>query len=302
MTVGCLVDTTRCIGCRSCQVACKGANDLTADETRFFAAAGGYQNPRRFSPYTRTLITYHEIDQPDDPPRWIFVKHQCLHCTDLYCAEDCAPEVFHRTASGVVAFDAPECIGCAACLDSCPFDVPAIDYWDVDTPHIRKCDFCLGRQEADLPAASVDGRRRDGPALQRHRQSFSTPGCAKACPTGALRFGRRDQLLAEAKRRIAAEPEKYVNHVYGETEAGGTAWLYLASVPFTQLGFPESLPPLGQSELLGATDRSSGRWLDLGSCLTSLVAGMSWFFRRRDTLRRTKNTAAGEAENRSSDV
>jgi len=239
--IACLVDTTRCIGCRSCQVACKQANGLKSDETKFFAAPGGYQNPKRFSPYTNTLVRYYELEDAAGGPLWVFVKHQCLHCADMYCSAVCAPGVYQRTESGVIACRSELCIGCAACVDACPFGVPAVDYWDVETPHLRKCQFCLGRQKSE-PPAELDGRPLPPDAVARYRDSLHTPACVKACPAGALQFGPRDQLLAEAKQRIAAHPKRYIDHVYGETEAGGTAWLYLAAVPFEELGLPARFP------------------------------------------------------------
>ena len=256
MRVACLVDTTRCIGCRSCQVACKQSNSLAAEKTNFPASTGGLQNPSRFSPRTFTYVSYHESDGADGQPIWVFVKRQCMHCTNMYCAYVCAPQVYHRTATGVVAYQPDYCIGCSACVDACPFGVPAIDYWDLATPHVRKCTFCLKRQQREIDGVEVDGRPLSGSALKRHRESLQTPACANACPTGCLQFGDREQLLAEAKRRIAAAPDKYVDQVYGETEAGGTAWLYLAAVPFDQLGFPtkfENLDILQKPEGVGAT-------------------------------------------------
>ena len=253
----CLVDTTRCIGCRSCQVACKQSNQLQADKTRFFAAEGGYQNPPRFSPRTFTYIAYHETVDEAGEPVWVFIKRQCMHCGDLYCNRVCPVELFRKTDSGVVAYEADQCIGCGQCIDACPFHVPTIDQWDVPTPHLRKCSFCLGRQEARIDGADVDGRALSGEALERHRESFQKPACSKACPTGAIQFGDREELLAEARRRIAAEPDKYIDHVYGEVEAGGTGWLYLGSVPFKELGLPTRFLDLDmfQKTDLGATSR-----------------------------------------------
>lgn len=288
--IGCLVDTTRCVGCRSCQVACKQANGLKSDENKSFAKAGGYQNPRKFTPQTFTYISDHELTDDAGRPRWVFVKHQCLHCTEMYCAYVCAPGVYYRTTTGVVDALSQQCIGCAACLDACPFAVPTIDYWDQVTPLIAKCVFCLQRLQASVPA-TLNGRPLEGEQQARYEASLHTPACAKTCPNGALRFGEREELLAEARRRIAAEPGRYVDHIYGETEAGGTAWLYLASVPFERLGFPTSLPKPGTMEgmpRLGSTE-TSRPWASLGGSLATLGAGLCWFFKRRDEVRDSSN-------------
>jgi len=231
---GCLVDTTRCIGCRSCQVACKQSNGLKSEATQFFAAGGGYQNPRQSSAQTFTYIAFHELEPAPGEPQWVFVKHQCMHCDTLYCGSVCPTGVFRKTADGVVDCWADGCIGCGQCMGACPFRSPRIDYFNMGTPAVRKCGFCLGRQQAAIDEVQVD----DQSLSESRQRGFQTPACAKACPTGAIKFGNREELLAEAKRRIADNPQRYVDQVYGETEAGGTAWLYLAAVPFESLGLP----------------------------------------------------------------
>jgi len=296
MTVACLVDTTRCIGCRSCQVACKQAHGLKADDTKFFAAEGGYQNPLGFTPYTRTYVAFHERDPAGGGPAWVFVKHQCMHCKDMRCANVCAPQIYWRTPEGVVAFAPSGCIGCSACVDECPFGVPVIDYWDVDTPHLRKCTFCLDRQEAEIESVRLDDRPLSGREQQRYEAALTTPACVRACPTGALCFGARDELLAEARRRIAAAPDRYVDHIYGEKELGGLGWLYLAAVPFKELGFPTEFPPPmehGQMGMHRPQHRPRpGRcrvWSSLSGALGATLAGLTWFFRRREKVRRSRS-------------
>jgi len=238
MTSACLVDITRCIGCRSCQVACKQSNGLAAEQVKSFTAWSGDQNPARFSYRRHTYVSYHELGGSVGQPRWVFVKHQCLHCTRMYCAEVCAANVFQRNEAGVVVCESDRCIGCCACVDACPFGVPTIDYWDLPTPHVRKCSFCLGRQESEIRQLRLDGKPLEGELLARYRNSLQMPACAKACPTRAIQFGDRRKLLEEARRRIAARPDRYVDHVYGQSEAGGTSWLYISGVPFEKLGFP----------------------------------------------------------------
>ena len=285
MTFACLVDTTRCVGCRSCQVACKQSNSLEAERTKFFAAPGGYQNPAKFSPHTRTYVSYHELEDEAGGLKWVFLKQQCMHCTDMRCADVCAPGVFRLTASGVVVCDADECIGCAACVTECPFGAPRIEYWGLETPQIRKCSFCFERRQAKLDAVRVNGKPLRGESLRRHQASFHTPACAKACPAGAILFGRRDQLLAEARRRIAADPKRYVDHVYGEKELGGCGWLYLAGVPFEKLGLPVQFVAPAEFKGMGCKDGSRSPVASVWRGIGTLLVAVAWFFKRRDEVR-----------------
>lgn len=290
MRCACLVDTTRCIGCRSCQVACKQSNNLQAEGTRFFAGTGGYQNPTRLSPRTFTFISFHELDDRAGRPVWIFAKHQCMHCENMYCATVCAAEVFHKTATGIVACEADKCVGCAACVDECPFGVPTIDYWDLPTPYMRKCSFCIERQEAKASGHRINGKTLPARESADYEKSLHMPACAKACPSGAIQFGPRQKLIAEARRRIAAEPDRYVDHIYGLSEAGGTGWLYLASVPFEQLGLPVKFKPFepgAEMGRMGANVRTRGPLASIGSSLGAVLAGIGWLFRRRNEVRST---------------
>jgi formate dehydrogenase iron-sulfur subunit len=142
-----------------------------------------------------------------------YVRRLCMHCEDPSCASACPVGAFEKTKLGPVSYDARRCLGCRYCMVACPFSVPRYE-WTSAVPAVRKCDMCRDRLErGELPA------------------------CVEACPAEATIAGTRQELLAEAHRRIAESPESYHPHVYGETEVGGTSVLFLSPVPFESLGF-----------------------------------------------------------------
>lgn len=215
MSYGLLIDTTKCIGCRGCQVACKQCNDLAAEKTGFQPIR---TNPPDMTARTWSLVSFHEVALSRQKLVWRFVKRQCMHCLEPACVSVCPVAALQKSAEGPVIYDSKRCIGCRYCMTACPFDVPKFQ-WESATPLVRKCGMCSDRL--------AEGEQ---------------PACVKACPSGALQFGQRDALLAEAHRRIAARPDRYVDHVYGEQEVGGTGVLYLADVPFAAIAFPAALP------------------------------------------------------------
>lgn len=143
----------------------------------------------------------------------IYAKKQCMHCLSPACASACLTRAMHKTPEGPVTWTEDRCMGCRFCMVSCPFDMPKFEYQSAN-PRIEKCVMCVERL--------AEGKQ---------------PACVENCPTGALTFGPRAELLDQAMQRIYTDPDTYVRRVYGEHEAGGTSWLYLASVPFEQLGF-----------------------------------------------------------------
>jgi formate dehydrogenase iron-sulfur subunit len=245
-----LVDLVRCIGCRSCQVACKSWNDKSAEQTQ---CLGIYDNPPTLSADTWTVVRYTELEH-EGRFYWVFHKIQCMHCQDPACVSVCTVGALQKTADGPVTYDTEKCIGCRYCQYACPFGVPKFD-WSQRLSLISKCNFCNDRLQLGLE-----------------------PACVKACPTDALLFGERDQLITEARHRIATRPEKYVNHVYGEDEAGGTSFLYLSPVPFDKLGFPtlDRNPQTRNSEtIMGLTPITI-----IGALAT--VGGFYWLTERSD--------------------
>ena len=234
-----LIDTTKCIGCRSCQVSCKAWNDLPGEHTAAPKAGMGYQEPRLLSAKTYVVITDNLVDTPGIGPgfKQIFAKRQCMHCEEPACVSACPVTALHKHADGPVVYDKSRCIGCRYCMWACPWGVPTAEWESLD-PSIRKCTHCADRLSSAVP------QYHNGTPLSGEEQSHWVtqhlePACVKACPSGCLKYGERDELLAEAKQRVKNHPDRYVDHIYGEHEAGGTTMLYLASVPFEQIGFPK---------------------------------------------------------------
>jgi formate dehydrogenase iron-sulfur subunit len=211
---GVLVDLTRCIGCRSCQVACKSWNDRSVNKT---VLDGTFTNPPELNSDTFTRISFIEQEK-NNVPVWSFIKSQCMHCQDPACMSACPVGAFSRTAEGAVNYNFEKCIGCRYCMVACPFNIPKYE-WQSTSPWIRKCTFCSDRLVAG-----------------------KTPACIKVCPTQVMQFGQYDEIVKEAEKRLKENPGKYVDHIYGKEEAGGTSWIYLSAIPFEQLGFNTKIP------------------------------------------------------------
>ncbi|MBW2038839.1 MAG: 4Fe-4S dicluster domain-containing protein [Deltaproteobacteria bacterium] len=213
--VGVLVDTTRCIGCRSCEEACAEAHDLPVPD---ISDESVFEKRRDTSVTQWTVVNRYETKKGE-----VFVKRQCMHCSQPGCVAACLVKAMKKRKQGPVTWD-ENCMGCRYCMVSCPFDIPKFEYnsWN---PRIQKCNLCWER-------------------LKQGEQ----PACVEACPQEALVFGTRRELVEEAKRRIYQRPEKYVHHIYGEYEVGGTEWLYLSAVPFEQIGFRTDLGTIAYPE------------------------------------------------------
>lgn len=208
-----LHDTVRCVGCRRCEAACNKVNELPAPD-RPFDDLKVLSEKRRTTSKKYTVVN--QVDTGGAKP--IFIKNQCNHCLEPACASVCFVSAFTKTPEGPVVYDPSVCVGCRYCMIGCPFEIPTYEYDEALSPRVQKCTMCHPRIKEGL-----------------------LPGCVEACPTEALTFGKREDLIKIARQRIASSPGRYVDHIYGEKEMGGTSWLYLASVPFSQLGLREDL-------------------------------------------------------------
>ena len=251
---GMLTDLTKCIGCGWCTQACKEWNHLPAQQSG--DADGEHEGPC-LSAETWTFPELNEIEA-DGQRHKVFVKQQCMHCVDPACVSACPVGALQKLDSGPVVYDCTRCIGCRYCMVACPFGIPKFE-WEEPLPRIRKCTFCVDRQEDGLE-----------------------PACAAACPTGALTFGDRDALITEAEARIQADPDHYFHHIYGKDELGGTSWMYISPVPFEALGFPAfSTEPVTSVSEAVATYGTVG----VAASVTLLLGGMYyWFHGRQPTL------------------
>jgi formate dehydrogenase iron-sulfur subunit len=249
--VGVLVDTTRCVGCRACEAACSEANRLAppekpGDETVFAAR-------RRTSPSSLTVVNKSAEKSPSGEER--YAKTQCMHCVTPACASGCVVKALEKTAKGPVVYHEDRCLGCRYCMIACPFGVPKYEYAKA-VPLVKKCTFCAARQAKGLP-----------------------PACTDACPSGALTFGQRADLLEEAKTRIYQNPSRYIHEIYGEDEAGGTSWLYLSDVPFASLALPTEIARQSYPEM---ADGALSAVPFVVTLWPPLLMGLYAFSKRRD--------------------
>ncbi|MFZ5920365.1 MAG: hydrogenase 2 operon protein HybA [Chloroflexota bacterium] len=205
--IGMLYDATICVGCNACTNACRDWNGTAPEPDE----RGAYDAPRELSADTWTMIQLYQGEG-----EYSFVKRQCMHCIEPACVSGCPVQALQKTAGGPVTYAPERCIGCRYCMYACPFHIPRFE-WDEVIPVVAKCTLCADRLS----------------------QGIGGPNCAEWCPTGALVWGKRADLVAEAESRIAAGPDRYVDYVYGKEDAGGTSVLYLSGVSFDKIGFEE---------------------------------------------------------------
>ena len=254
-----LYDATRCIGCRSCLRACRTYNKLPPDPVE--SDGINYDMPRELSPNNFMVLQAYrqEADAATETTaEWSFIKKNCMHCNQPACAAACPVAALEKTEEGPVRYIEDRCIGCRYCMLACPFGVPRYE-WVERMPRVRKCNFNLA--------------------------------CVKACPVGALQVGKRRELIDEARQRIRDAPDRYIDHVYGEHEAGGTSYLILSGVPLEKLGLPD-LPSTVRSSYAEAIMRSMpGLIIGMGLFLGGLYQLEKW-------QRRTRSSVEDQSEDR----
>jgi formate dehydrogenase iron-sulfur subunit len=202
---GVLYDSSRCVGCRTCEYECAKAHGLPEPLSEVAAV-------RKTDETCNTVVNTYQTSKGE-----VYIKRQCMHCNQPACAAACLTQAMHKNETGPVTWNGDKCMGCRYCMVSCPFDMPKFEFHSAN-PKIQKCDMCFDRQKAG-----------------------EKPTCVTNCPNEALMYGTRRDLIKEARRRVYEKPDLYVDQIYGEHDTGGTGWLYIASVPFEELGMNTSL-------------------------------------------------------------
>lgn len=242
---GILIDTTKCVGCQQCQIACQKNKNLPVDTKQ-----------RQLSAVSPSVVQMMNVST--DPAKQDVkpVKKQCMNCLNPACVAACTVGALQKRADGPVIYDSNRCIGCRYCMYACPFGIPTFE-WNQQFSLIQKCDECAARQDQG-----------------------KLPACVESCPAKALTYGKRTDLLTIANQRIYSANSNYVEHVYGEHEVGGTSMLYLSSVPFERLGFPtltDKAPAEVNATIMHATPT-------IAAGMIMALSGMYWIIKQRDRL------------------
>jgi len=279
--VGMLYDSTLCVGCQACVFKCQEVNHLDSNPSSEIHSS----NPK-LSEYTHNVIQIWSDGSGENKDRledgYAYIKRQCMHCVDPNCVSVCPVSAMKKDpVTGIVTNDPSVCSGCRYCMVACPFSVPKYEYND-PLGQIQKCQLCNQKGVERIDNGLV-------------------PGCVEVCPTGAVIFGQRDELLKEARRRVAATPgdtyqyprltldsdelhdkaiPHYEPHIYGEKEGGGTQVLVLSGIPAEKLG----LPPL-KERADGARAETIQHGLYQGLALPLVVFGGLMFKTRLNMLK-----------------
>ena len=263
-----LIDTTRCTGCEQCVAACKEENGKLQDNRDMKDRPWRGQDAIDSLSSTRFCTI---LRRPGDH----YVRQQCRHCLDPACVSACLVGAMQKSPEGPVIYDEDLCMGCRYCLVACPYGIPRYD-WDRAIPYVRKCTMCY---ENRLKLKKV-------------------PACVEACPEEAAVFDERSELLNQARDRLDAEPDKYVQHIYGEHEVGGTSVLYISDIPLSFLGWQ---PASDTRKLPDLTWASLKKVPPVILAMGGLMGGIYWMVGRRMKMAAEAEVGTAPQETETSD-
>lgn len=242
MNAAILTDVTKCIGCDSCVEACVTVNELPPAKPYRWTSKDGLAAERYCS----------VLRKPDN----MYVRKQCRHCLEPACVSVCPVGALQKTEHSAVIYNQDLCMGCRYCMMSCPFGIPRYS-WDKTVPLVEKCTLCYHTR------------------LQQGRQ----PACTEICPTEATIFGDRAELLAEARRRLTSEPDKYIQKIYGESDVGGTSVLYISDKNLDFLAWQKDL---GSEPLPDLTKPAMTAVPPVFIAVGAAMYGLHWIIGRRN--------------------
>ncbi len=252
---GVVVDVRRCIGCKACQIACKAWNKLPAEKTAI-SEDGEYTNPTNLSAITWKVVHFKEVGEYDNEVegtgglKWRMMSDNCKHCLEPSCVSVCPSGALWKRSDGPVLYDLDRCIGCGYCTMACPWGVP---HFDDEIHAIRKCTMCYDRIDQGLE-----------------------PACVSVCPTDALKF-----MTLEEARKTVAEAEAAGLYTYGLDEVGGTSWLYISDIPFSEFGLPEYTSVTQKGYETDLLVKFAGAGLFVGG---ALLAAIRLYGERRESI------------------
>ena len=251
--MGFFTDTTVCIGCKACEVACKQWNDLPADGSQF-KKGGSYDHTGELGAATWRHVRFIEQLEEEQGPKWIFMSDVCKHCTNAGCLDSCPTGALIRTEFDTVVIQPDVCNGCGYCIPSCPFGVISRDHVD---GRAGKCTLCYDRLEDGLE-----------------------PACAKSCPTDSIQFGPYDELVDIAERRVAELRDRGVEkaYLYGSDQeiAGGLGAFFLFTEAPETYGLPASAEsPIQEGAVPATVAAVSAGLLAAAGVATAFVLGVA---------------------------
>ena len=261
---GVLTDYTECIGCRRCEWACAEENDLPFGSLESCDDQSVFDMMRRPDETQFTVVNRYE--PPEISAKPLDVKVQCLHCEHPACVSACIVGALEKSPMGPVTYDPWKCIGCRYCMIACPFQIPAYEYKDPLTPKVMKCTMCTER------------------TLGEGKQ----PACVEMCPVEALVFGPRSELLELARNRIRRNPDRYLPHVFGEFDGGGTSWLMIGDREFNKVHLPD-LPDTSAAEITEGIQHGIFRGFSGPLMLIGLVSVLAKSMGDKDGLEKEDN-------------
>jgi formate dehydrogenase iron-sulfur subunit len=301
-----LFDSSKCTGCRACQVACKNWNQRAYTRTD---NNGTYENPLELTSECWMRILFNEPEErpaTDDGIYWYFTKYQCMHCTDATCVKVCPSGATkkYKVSDGdeeawLVKTDPKKCIGCNYCVATCPFEACR---YDAAEKGIFRCILCFDRISNE--AASFPVPEQGSPDLEKAADPYparNMPACVMTCTSGALHYGTVEEMRSEAEKRVAELEERYKQagkskdiQVYGLDQVGGLHYIYVLEDAPEKYGLPAKPSVPAGVTVWETLVKPGGAWGGLALIGLAAAAGTGYVINKRNEGMERKAQGGGE--------